>query len=53
MSKSTNFVFYTRIFTLRVFTNKDSVHIIIGSLEAFDRYTGTNIGKEIESSSKG
>jgi hypothetical protein len=28
----------TRIFTLRVFTNEDSVHIVVGSFETFDRH---------------
>ena len=49
----TNFVFYTRIFTFRVFTNQDRVDVVVGGFKAFDRHTGTDIGKEIESSSKG
>jgi len=50
---STNFVFDTRIFTLRVFTNEDRVHVVVGSFEAFNRHARTDISKEIEGSSKG
>jgi hypothetical protein len=53
VSGSTNFVLNTRIFTLRVFTNEDRVHVVVGSFEAFNRHTRSDIGKEIEGPSKG
>ena len=53
MSRSTNFVFNTRIFTLRVFTNEDRIHVVVESFETFDGNAGTDIGKEIKGSPKG
>lgn len=38
-------VFNARVFTLRVFTDENSVNIIVRRLEALDRDTWANVGK--------
>lgn len=40
----------TRILSLRVLTDKDSVHVVIGGLEALDRRARPDVGKEVECS---
>lgn len=41
-------VFNTRVFTLRVFTNEDSVDVVVWRFEALDRDARTNVSKKIE-----
>lgn len=45
-------VFNTRIFTLGILTDENSVDIVVGRFEALDRGTRTNIGKKIERSTE-
>ena len=41
-------MFNTRVFTLRVLADKNSVDIVIWCLETLDRDAWTNIGKEVK-----
>ena len=41
-------MFDTRVFTLRVFTDQNSVDVVVWCLETLDRDTRTNVGKKIE-----
>lgn len=43
----------SRVFSLSVLADKDSVHVVVWSLEASDGYTRTNVGEEIKSSPQG
>jgi len=45
-------MFNTRVLSLRVFTNKDGVDVIIRRLETLDRDARTDVGEEVESSSE-
>lgn len=45
-------VLNTRVLSLSVFTNKDGIDVVVGSLEALDGETRTNVGKEVEGSTK-
>lgn len=43
----------TRVLALGVLSDQDSVDVIVGGLVASDRSAGTEVGKEVEGSSKG
>lgn len=45
-------VFNARVFTLRVFTDENSVNIVVRCLEALDRDARTNVGKKIKRPAK-
>ena len=45
---TTHLVLDTRILSLSVLSNKDSVHIIVWRLEALDGNARPHVGKEIE-----
>lgn len=49
----TDFVFNAGIFSFSVFTNQDSVDIVIGSFEALDGDTWTDVGEKIKSATQG
>ena len=42
----------TRILPFSVFTNEDSVDVVVWSLKALNRDTGPDVGEKIESPSK-
>lgn len=46
-------MFNTRIFSLCILPDENSVDIIIWGLEALNRRARTNVGEQVESSSKG
>lgn len=48
----TNFVFNSRIFSFRVFANKNGIDVVIGSFEAFDGHTRADVGEEIKSTTQ-
>ena len=41
------------VLALSVLADEDSVDVLVGGLEALDRYTGTHVGEEVEGSTKG
>lgn len=41
-------MFNARIFSLSVFTNENSIDVVIWGLETFDRYAGSNIRKQVK-----
>lgn len=46
-------MFNTGILSLGVFTNKNSVNIIVWGLETLDRNTWPDVSKEVEGSTEG
>lgn len=48
-----NNVLNARVFTLSVFTNQNSVDIVVGGLVASDGSARTNVGEEVESATEG
>lgn len=47
-----NLVLNSRVFSLSVLANEDGVDAIVGSLEAGNRAARTDVGKQVESSTK-
>jgi hypothetical protein len=48
-----NLVLDTRVLSLSVLTNENSVDVVVWGLVALDGDTGSNIGKEVESPAEG
>ena len=44
---------YTRVFSFSVLPNEDGINIVVGRFVAGDGLAGTNIGEEVEGSTKG
>ena len=47
-----NFVLDTRVLSLGVLTDEDSVDVVVWGLESLDGDTWTNVGKEVEGSAE-
>ena len=45
-------MFNTRVLSFGILTNEDSINVVVGSLEALDRDTWSDVGKEIECSTE-
>ena len=50
--KSSNLVLDTRVLSLSIFTDKDSVHIFVRGLITLDGYAWTHVSEEIEGAAK-
>lgn len=48
-----NNVLNARVFALGIFTDQDSVDIVVGSLVASDRSARTDVGEKVESATEG
>jgi hypothetical protein len=46
-------VLNTRVLSLGVFTNENSVDIVVGGLVSLDRNTWPNVGEQVEGSAQG
>lgn len=51
-TEGTHLVLDTRVFSLSVFTDEDGVDIVVWSLEALDGDARTNVGKQVEGTTK-
>lgn len=51
-TEATHLMLNTRVFSLSVFTDEDGVDIVVWSLEALDGDARTNVGKQVEGTTK-